>query len=373
MWFDTKDIIKHDIIPVADLHGYVLPHASTEFTGGIISHTLRFRPVKKFNKILIIYYPSSNKPDIDNTYYHEYYVPWKSLETVFGTAIMYKGILGGSTSTLSLDSQTLVVVSADFSHFMPFQKAIEMENKAAHALMFRRVMDNVDYIDAVDDIHSFRMLYKSIPDNWLLQWIGRTRSSGIKAVGYLTFLLRETPLKIDAAKANSMFVTVFSDKMTPRECLGEWFIGTKKWSPSIEKNLIDKVLRLGSTTSRLTGGLQLNVPLTNYTVTYLYKENTTTPFVRGWHGLLHNAFYLPEVFLENTFENGTWIKSINKEWQQSNNGFNISETLKMLDIKSGAGTRRRKSKSKSKKNRKFIKGGNGITLFTSKVAHYTII
>ena len=373
MWFAAKDIIKHDIIPVADLNGYVLPHASTEFTGGIISHTLRFRPVKKFNKILIIYYPSSDKPDIDDTYYHEYYVPWKSLETVFGTAIRYEGILIGSTNTIALDSQTLVVVSADFSHFLPFHKAIELENKAAHALMFRHIKE--DYIDAVDDVKSFRMLYDIIPKTWLLQWIGRTRSRGIKAVGYLTFLLRETPLKIDAVKASGMFVTVFSDNLTPRECLGEWFNGTKKWSPSIEKNLIDKVLRLGNTTSRLTGGMELNVPLTNYTVTYLYKENTTTPFVRGWHGLLHNAFYLPEVFLENTFENGNWIKPGYKEWQQSTNGFNISETLKMLDIKSGAGTRRRKSKSKSKsiKNRKFIKGGNGITLFTSKVAHYTII
>ena len=42
MWFREKDIKKHKQIGLKDLRGYVLPHAGTEHTGNIISHTLRF-------------------------------------------------------------------------------------------------------------------------------------------------------------------------------------------------------------------------------------------------------------------------------------------------------------------------------------------
>jgi len=398
MWFNPKDISIKDIIKVPDLHGYVLPHAGTEFTGGIISHTLRFRPTKKFTKIIIIYYPASAEPDVieekGEKYYHEYYVPWKSLELVFGKeGIKYEGInasaLEPGTNLYNKDNQIITIVSADFSHFLSFNSAIDLENKAAHALMFRRFsMNTDDYIKAVDDVKSFRLLYELISANWLLQWVGRTRSSGLKAVGYLSFLLREMPKKTNKVVADGMFVTAFSEKMTARECLGEWFAknGNNKWSPKIEKNLVEKVLRLGKETSRLTGGTELEVPLTNYTVTYLYKDNTkNNNFIRGWHGLLHNAFYLPEVFLENTFENGTWIKPNDKEWPQStSDNFNLSETLTSLNAKAGllmGGTRKRINRKKKNKtlNKKYkrIKGGNGIsesntTLFNSKVAHYSL-
>lgn len=398
MWFNLKDISIKDIIKVPDLHGYVLPHAGTEFTGRIISHTLRFRPTKKINKIIIIYYPASAEPDVieekGEKYYHEYYVPWKSLESVFGTkGIRYEGINVSALKPgekLYINKQSLTVVSADFSHFLPFKSAIELENKAAHALMFRRVsMNTDDYIKAVDDVRSFRLLYDLIPSNWLLQWVGRTRSSGLKAVGYLSFLLRDMPKKNSKVIADGMFVTAFSKKITPRECLGEWFTQNNKWSLTIENNLIEKVLRLGKETSRLTGGTELDVPLTNYTVTYLYKDNSNNSnnsnFIRGWHGLLHNAFYLPEVFLENTFENGTWIKSNDKEWPQStgNDFFNLSETLVSLNTKAGltrggAGLSKKRTVGKkknetlNKKNKRF-KGGNiNATLFNSKVLHYSI-
>ena len=83
MWFSEEDIVLHDTINVADLHGYVLPHAGTKYTGNIISHTLRFRPTRPIDTIIILYYPSGDTPDI-NGHFHEYYVPWKSLELVFG-------------------------------------------------------------------------------------------------------------------------------------------------------------------------------------------------------------------------------------------------------------------------------------------------
>mgnify|MGYP001198951000 CR=1 FL=1 len=52
------------------------------------------------------------------------------------------------------------------------------------------------------------------------------------------------------------------------------------------------------------------IPITNYTITYLYKEKKSQNFIRGYHAILKNALFLPGVFLENTYENGKWIKKI---------------------------------------------------------------
>jgi len=126
MWFNEKDLQQHSTITVNDLYGYVLPHAGTSHTGHIISHTLRFIPNKKIKKIIILYYPSSITPNITvtenntetntknntetntknntetntknntetiKTYYHEYYVPLKSLKHFFNdNTIEYEGI-----------------------------------------------------------------------------------------------------------------------------------------------------------------------------------------------------------------------------------------------------------------------------------------
>jgi len=77
MWFHKKNLTFHPSITNTLIRGYILPHAGTKYTGKIISHTLRFKPTFKFNKVCIIYYPSSNKPNIAYNYYHEYYVPMK--------------------------------------------------------------------------------------------------------------------------------------------------------------------------------------------------------------------------------------------------------------------------------------------------------
>ena len=79
MWFNSDDIKIHDIIELNNLHGYVLPHAGTTHTGDILSHTLRFRPQKKFKNILILYLPSNSSPNVGK-YYHEYYVIYKTLQ-----------------------------------------------------------------------------------------------------------------------------------------------------------------------------------------------------------------------------------------------------------------------------------------------------
>ena len=124
-----------------------------------------------------------------------------------------------------------------------------------------------------------------------------------------------------------MFVTVYDKLLHPRECLGEWFYD-KPWNIKKENALIKKVLDLGKTTSRLTGGRFVNIPLSNYTVTYLY-EDTNKNFIRGWHGIKYNAFYLPDVLLEHTFNNGKWITKEDKLWPQENR-FYIKDTLEML-------------------------------------------
>ena len=73
MWFKFNDFTKYQNINLDDLHGFVLPHAGTEFTGDILSHTIRFKPTKKFNKIVILYYPSKKIENVkeDRKKYHQ--------------------------------------------------------------------------------------------------------------------------------------------------------------------------------------------------------------------------------------------------------------------------------------------------------------
>jgi hypothetical protein len=375
MWFNSKDI-KH-LNPIAvDLHGYVLPHAGTQFTGSIISHTLRFRPIKKFKTIVILYYPATNDPDVMDLY-HEYYVPWKSLVSVFGTEYMYKGY-NIAANEYPMDysiEDTLWVVSADFSHFMPFLEAIELENKAANSLMFKELFKT--YSNIVDNLHTFKALYNIIPDEWQLQWVGRDRSPGNRAVGYLSFLLRDTARDTrHDVFIDGMFVTVYSTDMVARECQGRWFKkGNKQllnnvWSQSVEDELIKEVIELGESESRLTGGTNIVRPLRHYSVTYLYKD-TKHPFIRGWHGLLHNAFYLPSVFLENTFPNGDWITASDNQWRNGSS-FKLQKTFNKLNLKAG------KLNTDKLKNVK-LKNGNTrrltkqpYTLYSSKVVHYIL-
>ena len=165
-----------------------------------------------------------------------------------------------------------------------------------------------------------------------LQWIGRTRSpksSNTEGVGYLSFLLRSQPKpKPKVNKPYGLFVTAYDENMNQRECLGEY-----EWSKIIEKELIEKVITKAKTTSRLTGGKNLNIPVKYYTITYLYKS-TLSRFIRGYHAVLKNALYLPGVFLENTFDNGKWIKSSDTSWPQEYN-FDKNETNTKLNIKAG--------------------------------------
>ena len=181
-WFSANDILPHfnsyayKIIPLHDLHGYVLPHAATQYTGRIIAHTLRFKPTKKFSQVYILFYPA-NRGDTTKTA-HEYEVPYKSCLAVF------KNIWGIDTSSIkfipyniadtytSSSSQlsqltpaeykkSLVIVSADFSHFMDLQSAYKAENCAANTLI-HNASPPPKCIDVVDHRASFERLYSSL-------------------------------------------------------------------------------------------------------------------------------------------------------------------------------------------------------------------
>jgi hypothetical protein len=359
MWFNDRDILKHfttsfNIIELPDLNGYVLPHAGTEYTGQIIAHTMRFKPKKPFSKVYILFYPA-NPSESHNTA-HEYEVPYKSCLTVFtkiwkintrNIQFIPYNIVTTTLPRLTRDEyrDSLVIVSADFSHFLDLQTAYEAENCAANAII-HNASPPPKCTDVVDHRDTFMRLYSFLPatERPVLQWVGRTRSPGAKGVGYLSFLLRDEHIVSDGNSKlpDGMFVTCYDANMTARECLGKWFDegsgSGKKWTKKEEEELIADVVRKGRSDSRLTrgSGRVLNVPIKYCTVTYLYRDSSIAPknFIRGWHGILASAFYLPEVFLEHTFDNGQWIKTGDKEWPQDYN-FTLDDTLASLDRKAG--------------------------------------
>ena len=353
--FNPKYLNKFDQIKIRGLHGYVLPHAGTKYIGKIISHTLRFRPTKQFNKVIIFYLPSQKEPNVsyrNKKYYHEYLVPWKCFDYFFkDKKIKYTGINIKENTNLSpkYDKQTIYIISADFSHHKLFHEAIDLENKAAKSMMFRDYSDTY-YNQVVDDIRTFKYVNNIIPNNLSFQWIGRSRSEGIKGVGYLSFLIREPPKPLKKLP-NGIFVTVYDSGMVSHECLGEWFTKKSQWNKSTENKLIKKVINLGRTTSRLTGGTKINSNLKYYTITYLYKKNTKE-MLRGWHGIKKGAFYLPDVFLENTHSNGKWFTKEDSLWK--NGTFKLNDTFKKLEQKANSNN------------------FNNYTLYESHVKHHII-
>jgi hypothetical protein len=239
-------------------------------------------------------------------------------------------------------NSSFYIISADFSHHKPFHYAIHNENKAAHAIVTNSLDSAYDsslYLNEIDDVRTFRE-FKTNHPNLSFQWIGRTRSPGENAVGYLSFLIRPEfqPMKRKYPPIDGIFVTCYDSKMNARECLGEWFSMAHgyNWTPEFEKGFIKKVKLKAQTESRLTGGENKNVPVTRCVVTYLFRDTSTTTFIRGWHGIRRNAFYLPDVLLENVKEDGVWITPSDTEWSLSDKyrrHFDISETLEHLQEK----------------------------------------
>ena len=367
MWFDKKHLdFKHPIIK-DNILGYVLPHAGTQFTNNILTHTLRFQPKKIFNKVLIIFFPSTQNENVitkTKKMFHEEYVLHETLQYVIkhywklNTKIKFSGFnVRDSHGIPAYDSNTLLVISADFSHFLDMRNAIALENKAAQAIMFNHLVSHSQEMhkvfDTIDDIRSFHLLFRLLPTA-NLQWIGRTRSPGIKGVGYLSFLIQ--PIFKLKKMPNGIFITAYDEEMNTRECLGEWFHSKRPWSKSIEHRLKTRVLRLAKQTSRLTNGAHKHLPIKHYTITYLYKEPSNKKFIRGYHGIRSGAFYLPDVFLEHTHTNGAWIQPSDHTWKKGK--FRLTETFRHLSIKAGRHQTRKQPK---------------YTLYRARVKHSKII
>jgi hypothetical protein len=398
-WFRTEDILSDKPSTIVDdIYGYVLPHASTAYTGEIISHTLQFKPsnIDSIRRVYIYYYPANNKPDITiqsnpitdpnekiisiymNNCHHELYVPFCSILHYFrqwkinidnirfipvNVRKLYNGVGGRRTfrtkkhnnnntnTTRHVDNKAsnFYIISADFSHHKPFQYAIMNENKAAHAIVTTSLSlstASASYLNEIDDIQTFRFFLKR-HKHISFQWVGRTRSPGESAVGYLSFLVRpifKPNKQIIKTPIDGIFVTCYDVEMNARECLGKWYSENNEvWSQVNEDTFISEVLHKARTTSRLTGGQNTNMPVTRCVITYLFKDtqtsNTGIPtFIRGWHSIRTNAIYLPDVLLEHAKEDGTWITPKDTEWAISDEYkkqkvFDLSETLTELDEK----------------------------------------
>ena len=345
MWFNKKHInIQHSII-LKDLIGYVLPHAGTQYTKDILSHTLRFKPKKRFTKVLIVFFPSTATENVvvgTKKMYHEEYVVQETLRYVMThywkihREIEFTGFnVRDNHGIPAYDSNTLLVISADFSHFLDMKTAISLENKASRAIMFNHLVrsHNMEKVlDVIDEVDSFRLLFRLLP-NANIQWIGRTRSPGLKGVGYLSFLIRHQPVIHKLPLPSGIFISAYDRDMNARECLGEWFTSKRPWSKSIEHNLKTRVLRLARENSRLSGGEHKDIPVEYYTTTYLYKEPSNKQFIRGYHGIKSGAFYLPDVFLDHTYNNGVWINPTDTLWKPGR--FRLTETFKQLAKKAG--------------------------------------
>ena len=415
-WFNPKDLISSSLIDqrptidVPDVYGYVLPHAGTKYTGKIIQHTLQFRPIhiEKTKRVYIYYYPANQTPDIrlsvdksrtisddgvilsslfmNTECHHELYVPFRTILHYFRvwnvnidrikfipinirennlspkrrrgwrsqSVRKLQGHDSGGSGTRRYRrpiNGNFYIISSDFSHHKSFKYAISNENKAAHAILTNSLQVTRDYLDEIDDVRTFRVFIKRHP-NLSFQWIGRTRSPGESAVGYLSFLIR--PLFRPAncnTPIDGIFVTCYDSHMNARECLGEWFSETTghSWSLETENNFITKVKHKAQTESRLTGGEGLTRPITRCLITYLFKELPHVSFLRGWHSIQRNAIYLPDVLLEHAKEDGSWITNTDTEWNRNDdnndnndNGdnddeFDLTETLEQLKRKAGSG------------------------------------
>jgi hypothetical protein len=234
-------------------------------------------------------------------------------------------------------------------------EALPLENCAAHSLMQKYFTPKCTH--QIDHKETVKLLYKLLPNKWQTQWVGRTRSPGKKGVGYLSFLIREPP-QPTTQPTDSIFITAYDENMQQKECLGEWYDKNKNWTKKSENILLKKVVHLGNTTGRLTRGRNLHIPISHYTITYLY-EDKKNDFIRGWHGIKYNSFYLPDVMLENTFNNGEWININDKIWPKGIR-FNMEPTLKQLTQKAGLIT------DYLKRHNKFF------TLYSSNETHHKI-
>lgn len=333
-WFNDNDITNNNIKEVNGLLGYVLPHAGTAHTGNILSHTLRFiNPTwltKEVLNIFIAYYPSSRQPNIQEQYYHELFVVKEALNTYWNRRNINLNIISWNVRDEYIPTFSnidMYVISADFSHYLQLQSALKYENHAAKAIELNLLNDKS--MSIVDDKITFQEMSKINPDI-IYNWIGRSRSKGIKGVGYLSFLLLDKKEIMNSISNlnnfSGFFVTGYDDELYSRECLGSF----NNITVDSIKDMIKDVKTKGETYSRLIPS-RAGIEVTHFTITFL-KRTQDTEFIRGYHGIKKGSYYLRTVMLENTYENGKWIRRDDLDWINLDNktSYDMTETINQL-------------------------------------------
>ena len=339
-------------VSVNDMHGISLPHASTTVPAcaRVINHTLRFTPPnERLKQILVLYVPASIDEfdalnDMENLpkawhasvlphAYHEALVPMLSIMHHWPqTKKSEWRLVNVQRQRVPAHMRAaFVVVSADWTHFLPLQRALKIENAAAVALQQGK-LSHPAFTGAVDAAIAFREVRRLHRARYVWQWVGRGHSDPDESrgggVGYLSFILREKP-QLDYVLRNAVgfFVTAYDSAFKARECLGEYTVSQK----ALQQLIQDVVRKASGSHPRLQPNNPnfSNVPY--ITITPLY--NARGKFIRGWHAVRAcGSLYLKDVFLEHTYPNGTWISPNDQNWKNSG-AWSMQPTLSKLKNK----------------------------------------
>jgi hypothetical protein len=287
-------------------------------------------PTKIPTRLAIVYEPASETPDaLDERppevrvpvkhAYHELIVPLRAILWLWPETIAAKWSFVNARTHTVRDRPSFTVVSCDWSHGLPLQEAIYLENRAVMSLLFGNLLFDAARV-AID---SPRALQQA-PGGTHWEWTGRSFSSGTRPVGYMSLILRKRrPIQ----KAYGYFVTAYDDAYRARECLGE----TGNPSAAALEALVERVIRLGSQSApRLDRSLD-TAPVRHVLVTELHRTVPGERFVRGLHSASAcGAIYISSVFLEHVMENGVWVGPTQTRWAGARGPWSFRPTLRQL-------------------------------------------
>lgn len=335
MWFDPAHLSRKPRIPTEGMCGISIPHAGTAHCGGCLSHALRFVPTKMPARLVLVYEPASATPDaLDERpsevrvpakhAYHELIVPLRAILWLWPETIAAKWLFVNARTQTVRGRPSFMIVSCDWSHGLPLQQAVYLENRAVKSLLFGNLHSDAART-AIDSPRAFQQTPKGT--HW--EWIGRGFSKGTRPVGYMSLLLRKRrPIQ----RAYGYFVTAYDDAYRARECLGE--IGNP--STAALEALVERVVRLASRAApRLDHSLGA-APVRHLLVTELHHTHPGERFVRGLHSASAcGATYISNVFLEHVMQNGVWVGPTQTRWTGGRGPWSFRPTLRRLAKKGG--------------------------------------
>ena len=338
MWFNRNDLMRRPRIPTDGMCGISIPHAGTAHCGAALSHALRFVPTKMPSEVTLVYEPATDAPDAveerppevhvpTKHAYHEVIVPLRAMLWLWPEMTVAKWSFVNARARKSRGAahrHSFTIVSCDWSHKLPLQQAVYLENRAVKSLLFDNLHSDAARV-AIDSPGAFQQT--PVGAHW--EWIGRSFSSGANPVGFMSLILRK---RRPVQRAYGYFVTAYDDAYRARECLGEM------GNPSVAtlRELTQRVIRLASQQApRLDRSLEAS-PVRHVLVTELHHTSPGERFVRGLHSASAcGATYISTVFLEHVMENGTWIAPTQTRWTGTRGPWSFGPTLRRLAKKGG--------------------------------------